>query len=226
MRILVIGATGDVGSGVVTACLRRGWDTVAVARTESALQDLAREHSNSRLSTIVGSLDDEQSTKELAYSANAGTLTGVVVAAAGPWTATPVADCGWDTIAQAFERQLRPHVNAARTFIPGLPDGAVYLAIGGGMADAIFPGMAPMSMTQAAQRNLIRGWHREHRDGPVAIKELIIAAMVNGRRTRAHAAQDWLTDKEIGEYAADVLTAPEQYPGAILTLSTRDVRGT
>ncbi|WP_109526603.1 MULTISPECIES: SDR family oxidoreductase [Nocardia] len=222
MRILVIGAAGDVGRGVVAACLERGWETVAAGRTESTLADVVSRHDNSALSAITGSLDTERSARELADAVDLATVSGVVVTVSAPWKSTPVAECGWDTISTAFETLLRPHVNAAGVLIPRLPDGAIYLAVGGGMADGVFPGMAPVSMVQAAQRNLIRAWHRESRSGAVNIRELMIAAMVNGHSTRDTAGPDWLTDLEIGARVAEILADPESDPGPVLTFSTRD----
>lgn len=93
------------------------------------------------------------------------------------------------------------------------------------MADAIFPNMGPVSMAQAAQRNLIRAWDREYRNVPVSIRELLIASFVNGKRTRSQARPGWLTDKEIGEYAADILAAPADNAGPILTITAKDQSG-
>jgi NAD(P)-dependent dehydrogenase (short-subunit alcohol dehydrogenase family) len=226
MRVLVIGATGDVGRGVVASCLKRGWTTVAAARTESTLTDLAVQHNDPLLSTVPGSLHSEASAAELADAADLATVSAVVVTVSGPWQPTPVAECGWNTVTEVFDKLLRPHVNAARVLLPRLSPGATYLAIGGGMADAVFPGMAPVSMVQAAQRNLVRAWAKETRDSGVKIRELLIAAMVNGRSTRAQAEPDWLTDVEIGERVAELLTVPDSNPVPVLTFSAKDRAGT
>ncbi|PPJ26581.1 oxidoreductase [Nocardia nova] len=225
MRVLVIGATGDVGRGVVASCLKRGWTTVAAGRTESTLADLALQHNDPLLSVVTGSLDSEAAAAELADAADLATVGAVVVTVSGPWRPTPVAECGWDTVSEVFDKLLRPHVNAARVLVPRLSPGATYLAIGGGMADAVFPGMAPVSMAQAAQRNLVRAWSKENRDSGVNIRELLIAAMVNGRSTRTAAGPDWLTDIEIGERVTELLAAPDSNPGPVLTFSVKDRAG-
>lgn len=225
MRVLVIGATGDVGRGVVASCLKRGWATVAAGRTESTLAELALQHNDPLLSTVTGSLDSESSAAQLADAADIATVSAVVVTVSGPWQPTPVAECGWDTITEVFCTLLRPHVNAARVLLPRLSPGATYLAIGGGMADAVFPGMAPVSMVQAAQRNLVRAWSKENRGPGVNIRELLIAAMVNGRSTRAVAGPDWLTDIEIGARVTELLAAPDTNPGPVLTFSVTDRGG-
>ena len=225
MRVLVIGATGDVGQGVVASCLKRGWTTVAAGRTESTLADLSQRHNDPLLSTVTGSLDSEAAAADLADAADLATVSAVVVTVSGPWTPTPVAECGWDTVAEVFAALLRPHVNAAKALVPRLAPGSTYLAIGGGMADAVFPGMAPVSMVQAAQRNLVRAWATENRGSGVNIRELLIAAMVNGHSTRAVATPDWLTDTEIGERVTRLLAAPESDPGPVLTFSVEDRAG-
>lgn len=222
MKVLVIGATGDVGRGVLTACLARGWETVAVGRTAEKLTDLAAEYEDERLSTVVGDLASEKTTAALADAVDLESLHAVVVTVSGPWSPTPVRDCDWDAVSETFDRLLRPHVNAARVLLPQLPSGATYLTVGGGMADAIFPGMAPVAMSQAAQRNFVRAWHKEHRDAPVAVRQLTIAAMVNGLSTRGVAGPDWLTDTEIGSRISAILADPQAFPGPVLNFSVAD----
>jgi NAD(P)-dependent dehydrogenase (short-subunit alcohol dehydrogenase family) len=222
MRVLVIGAAGDVGRGVVAACLKRGWDTVAAGRTDSTLAEVTAQHNDPRLCAVTGSLDSEQAATELADAVDLAEVSAVVVTVSAAWTPQPVADCDWDTIATTFERLLRPHINAAKVLVPRLSPGAIYLAVGGGMADAVFPGMAPVSMVQAAQRNLIRAWYKESRHTGVHIRELMISAMVDGHSTRDKAGPDWLTDTEIGERAAQILADPESNRGPVLSFSVHN----
>lgn len=222
MRVLVIGAAGDVGRGVVAACLKRDWVTVAAGRTASSLEALVADRNDARLTAITGSLDSEQAASDLAEAVDLAEIGAVVVTVSAGWAPQPVADCGWDTMVSTFERLLRPHVNAAKVLFPRLAPGATYLAVGGGMADAVFPGMAPVSMVQAAQRNLIRAWHKENRGTGVHIRELMISAMVNGHSSREQASPDWLTDIEIGERAAQILADPESNRGPVLSFSAQD----
>ncbi|WP_181063063.1 SDR family NAD(P)-dependent oxidoreductase [Nocardia nova] len=222
MKVLVIGASGDVGRGAVAACLARGWETIAVGRTAAKLTELAAEHDDERLSTAIGDLADETTTTALADSVGLESIDAVVVTVSGPWSPTPVRDCDWDTVSETFDRLLRPHVNAARILLPRLRSGATYLTVGGGMADAIFPGMAPVAMSQAAQRNFVRAWHRESRGVAVAVRQLTIAAMVNGHSTRKVAAPDWLTDAEIGDRICAILADPAAFPGPVLNFSVAD----
>jgi hypothetical protein len=90
------------------------------------------------------------------------------------------------------------------------------------MADAAIPGLTAVSMGQAAQRMLLRGWHREMRRKPVAIRELMIVSHVNGESTRDIADDTWLTDAEIGIRVAEILDRIEDFPDAVLSISSED----
>jgi NAD(P)-dependent dehydrogenase (short-subunit alcohol dehydrogenase family) len=225
-RALVIGAAGDVGRGVTGALAAAGWKVVGAGRSAEGLRDASDEihqlDSDAQLSTVVGDLVTETSTRDLADSVGADQLDAVVTTIGAPWPAKPLAQCTFDDIAVYFDRYLRLHFNAAKVFLPLMKSNAVYLAVGGGMADAVFPQLAPLSMTQAAQRSLIRGFAKESRGSGVHIRELMIASNVNGRSTRDVAKPDWLTDQEIGLRAVEIVSNIDEFPGTIVTISPRD----
>lgn len=153
-QALVIGAAGDVGRGVTGTFAAAGWQVFGAGRSAENLRDVSnevrRQTPDARLSTLVGDLATETSTRDLADTAGVDQLDAVVTAIGAPWPAKPLAQCTFDGIADYFDRYLRLHFNAAKVLLPLLKPNAVYLAIGGGMADVVFPNMAPMSMAQAA----------------------------------------------------------------------------
>jgi hypothetical protein len=108
--------------------------------------------------------------------------------------------------------------------LPDLGPGGKLVGIGGGMADAVFPNLAPVAMCQAALRNLYRGLARERTVGP-CIRELMIASMVNGKSKREIAEESWLTDREIGIHVCALLDDPERFDAPISVLRSRDQVG-
>lgn len=225
-QVLVIGAAGDVGRGVAGALAATGWQVLGAGRSAEKLRDLSDEvrrlTPDAQLTTLVGDLATETSTRGLADDARADQLDAVVTTIGAPWPARPLAQCTFDDIAEYFDRYLRLHFNAAKVFLPLLKSNAVYLAIGGGMADAVFPHLAPLSMTQAAQRSLVRGFAKESRGSGVHIRELIIASNVNGKSTREVAKPDWLTDQAIGRDALKIVSDIEAFPSTIITISPQE----
>ncbi|ASR03141.1 SDR family NAD(P)-dependent oxidoreductase [Gordonia rubripertincta] len=216
-RALLIGATGTVGRAVAEVLCSRNWDVVLSARTGQRLDDLSASLPSGQVTTQPCSVESTTETDALADRCTAASLDAVVVTTAASWNPRPIAELDFDIITDVFERDLRLHVNAARTFIPRLSPGAVYLATGGGMADFTFPGMGPMSMTQAAQRALLRSWHKEGKTSGVHIRELLIAAMVRGHGPN-DAREGSLTATEVAEHLVQVVENPLDNPGAVVTI--------
>lgn len=217
-RIVVVGATGDVGQGMVAGLLERGWRVVAVGRTAERLAKVAGEHSGAALQTVVGDLSSEAGALAIWEAASAGgAIDAAVVTVNARNQAQPMLDWTGDGLLGVFETNLVTHFNAAKAFLPRLPDDGVFLGIGGGTADFVIPKMGQLSMSQAAQRMMYRAIARE-RKGGAAIRELMIVSMVNGESKRDQATPDWITDVEIGRHAGAIIADPAAFPGPILVL--------
>lgn len=213
--VLLVGATGTVGRAVAEVFLGRGWQVVGVARDADRLEALKSELPGP-IQVVTGSLATPQSAADLADATDVGDVDAAVLTTAIRSEPRPIAELDDESLRQVFAGDLFLHVNAAREFIPRMHPGAVYLATGGGMADHTFPGMGPVSMTQAAQRALVRSWHKETTTG-VEIRELMIAAMVRGHGIEdAHRGS--LTAMEVAERLADVVESPQHYPGPVITI--------
>jgi NAD(P)-dependent dehydrogenase (short-subunit alcohol dehydrogenase family) len=119
---------------------------------------------------------------------------------------------------------LLTHFAATRTFLPRLPETGMLIGIGGGTADFIFPGMVPMSMSQAALRMLYRGLDKE-RKGGAQLRELMIVSMVAGDSNRESARPEWVTDLDVGRHVCAMLDAPECFPKPIQMLRSREQVG-
>lgn len=221
-RLVVIGATGDVGAGIIDEALARRWAVIAVARNADRLAVLARQQRDPLLSTVAGSVASEQDAVTLARAISLGPDDSVVVSVNVAWDPKPIAETSAADLSRMFEANLIPHL-AAAAFLPLLSGDSAYVGIGGGMADWVPPHRALVSMAQAAQRNLYRALASEGpADGP-AVREVLIASMVNGRSNRATARPEWVTDRDVGAVVCQVVQDPDSYPGPVIKIPHADL---
>ena len=225
-RLLVVGATGDVGQGVVSAALETGRKVVAAGRRAERLARLSASHPGETFAAVVGDVATEAGAQTLWDQAAAvyGGVDAVVVAVNAPNRLSPLADWTAEDLSAVIASNLLTHFIAAKTFLPRLPAQGVLLGVGGGTADFVIPKLAYLSMTLAAQRMMYRGFARE-RKGGAEIRELMVISMVNGESKRDRAEPDWLTDVEVGRHVCAILDAPGAFPGPILQLKSRDQVG-
>jgi NAD(P)-dependent dehydrogenase (short-subunit alcohol dehydrogenase family) len=224
--LMVVGAAGDVGRGVVAAALRSGRRVVACGRRAEPLAALKLDHQTDRLACIAGSIDGEDEARALWNRARQpfGAVGDVVISVNAGGPLRPLLDWDSASLNQALSANLTTHLVAARTFIAHLPADGVFLGIGGGTADVIFPNMAHFSIIQAGLRMLYRALGKECREGP-RVRELMIVSMVNGASSRDRARPEWLTDEEIGRHVCAILDAPECFADTILKLQSREQVG-
>lgn len=221
--LLVVGAAGDVGQGVVRAAAGQGWNVVASGRDAGKLDRLFGALAGDRLKTCAGDVRSEEGALALwqAASGLAGRIDAVVVSVNAPNQLAPLSESTTAEVADVLAANLLTHFNVAKVMLPLLPADGVLIGIGGGTADFIIPKMAPVSMAQAALRMMYRGFARERGEG-AQIRELMIISMVNGASKRDKAQPEWVTDEEVGRHVCAILDAPDQFPGPILQLKTRE----
>lgn len=223
-KAMLIGASGDVGRGILLALAQSGWSAIAVGRSVEKAED-ACEHVRSQfndgvLRSAAGDLATEEGALQLSNDVDIAELDAVIVSISGPWSPVPLTESTYRTVGGFIDEYLNAHFNAAKVLVPRMTPGSVYMAIGGGMADAVLPGLAALSMAQAAQRNLVKGFAKELRHHGVHIRELMVAAMVNGHSTREVARPDWLTDTEIGTHAVEIISQVEDFPSTVIKMSS------
>jgi NAD(P)-dependent dehydrogenase (short-subunit alcohol dehydrogenase family) len=226
--VVVIGATGDVGCGVVEVLLRRGHHVAAAARNSARLAKLLDELRHpDKLHAVSGSLDSDERAAALLDGVRKifSSIDAVVVSVNTPRRPAPLLTRTSDSLTALIRGDLVVHYTAARAFIPVLNPGGVLIGIGGGSADFILREGVPQSIGQAGLRMLYRGLAHELAEAPVEVRQLIIASVVNGRSTRDGADPQWVTDVEIGEQVAAVLEEPGAFPGPILRIARRDEGG-
>ncbi|GGL12646.1 SDR family NAD(P)-dependent oxidoreductase [Nocardia jinanensis] len=228
MNVVVVGATGDVGYGVVARCLARGWPVTAVGRRPEALAALADEKwaGSAPLRVHTGSIADDAAAAALRDEIDIGRFDAVVLAVSTQWPGRPLAETDYADLSTFFGAYLRAHLAAAKAFLPAMSADSRFIGIGGGMADFVVPGLVPVSMMQAAQRMLYRGLHQENKGSGIEIREVMVVSKVNGRSNRAGADPRWLTDSEIGEHVCAVIAAPAEFAGPVLRLESPRTRRT
>ena len=224
--LLVVGAAGDVGQGIVEAALQSGRAVVASGRNAESLQRMADRLNSGSLACVAGDLGSEAGATSLWNDAEKawGAIADVVVSVNAPSRLSPLLDWSADDLSAILSGNILTHFIAAKTFLPRMPDSGLLIGIGGGTADFIFPQMAHVSMTQAAMRMLYRGLAKERTLG-AQLRELMIVSMVAGQSSSASAKPDWVTDAEVGQHICAILDEPEKFPKPILHLRSREQVG-
>lgn len=245
-RLLVLGAAGEVGEGIVQSLLRHGGTVLAVSRSADRLALLRR-----RLTAVLPPVDDERGAADASSGWDgdwttrfvplvgdvgeategrgatsleeavraAGPLDGVV-ASLGGWRQGPAlvatAPADWD---ETLAQSLTAHFHAARRFLPAVRQrpGGSYTLVNGGGAQHPVPGAGAICISAAAQLMLKDVLAVEHRADPVRINTLLLATPVR-TRSRPTGAPDWLTAADAGAWAAYLATPDAPHRGETLVL--------
>jgi NAD(P)-dependent dehydrogenase (short-subunit alcohol dehydrogenase family) len=222
-RILVIGAAGDVGQGIVATANARGWQVVAAGRTKAKLDALAARYPG--IIPLVGDVGSPEAAAALIQQANAelGGLDSVVVSVNAPASFRPLFENDEESLVELFRSNVVSHFHAARAALDILPKDGVLLGMGGGMADWVPPNGTHQSMVQAGLRNFYRGLAKEFRDRN--IRQMQIVSMVNGTSNREIAQEGWLTDLECGTHVCAIVENPGAFKGPVVVLQSREEVG-
>src|SRR3981081_4368900 len=128
--VVVVGATGDAGAGIVRPALGRGWDVVAVARGAARLEALSAQCGNgAALSTMTGSVADDDSARELAAGLGDG-HDAVVVSVSADFAPAPVLGVAPAELSRLFDANVVAHLAAARHLLPLARPGRPVRAVG------------------------------------------------------------------------------------------------
>lgn len=209
--VIVIGASGGIGSGVVASLLPEGYPVVAVGRHRDTLLNLAdRLGRPAALTLLTASVESDSGAKDLVQQLVAlrRRFAGAVVAIG------PEADCGrlLDRDGIFLEDHLHAHVvaqfNAARALIPLFAQhspNALYLGIASAATEHPWCGYGHFSVTNAALRMLAKVVHGESRDLPVRVQQLALAGLVRTWRNGDCACSEWMDVDSVGRGVIDLL---------------------
>ncbi len=138
MKILVIGATGTIGSAVATALSARGHTVVAASRKSGEVRvDVDDPASVRTLFERVGELD-------------------AVVSCAGNVAFKPLAALTDDDFAMSLRSKLMGQVNVTRRALATLRDGGSVTLTSGVLAQSPVPGSAAVSLVNAGVEGFTR----------------------------------------------------------------------
>ena len=114
--VVVLGATGGVGRGVVEAALATGRPVIAVARDKAGLQCLRGKHADADLSIVAGSVSSDAEGARLAKALRklGRPIGGVIAAVSGGMTRGRLLDHPAAFLRQTLDEDLLPHLAAAR----------------------------------------------------------------------------------------------------------------
>jgi len=218
---VVIGATGTVGQGIVRSLRDGGWSIVAVGRNLERLSALTNAHPD--IVAVAGSVTTEPEARDLAARVRevAPRINAVITAINIPKSSTPLLDCSAEQLTEVLRGNLIVHHCAARAFISLLQPGGRYVGVGGGMADFTFPGMGPLSICQAAQRNMFRFLAMETQDLDLSVVELILFSNIVAPEEETAASERDIRADEVGTHLRAVLEQPDLFAGPILALKSR-----
>lgn len=197
--VLVLGATGSVGTLVTGHLLLRGAQVVASSRTTTRIDGLRTNLARNRIDTtrlrvVQGDLASLESAQQLLAAVQAAIpaagphgqlprkthtrpLHGVVAALGGWPPPQEVLSASLEQWEQVIRSNLTTHFVAARTFVPHLlgQGSGVYVPISGPAGEIVRKGTGIVSTAVAAQRMLDQALQVETHASDVTIEELIFS---------------------------------------------------
>ncbi|MDR0184500.1 SDR family NAD(P)-dependent oxidoreductase [Lysobacter arvi] len=210
--VVVLGATGGVGRGVVKAALASGRPVIAVARDKAGLQCLRGSFPEADLTIVPGSVSNDGDGERLARALRklGRPIDGVVAAVCGSASRGRLLDHPAAFLRQTLDDDLLPHLAAARHLLPMLAQGGrtgTYVLIGGPGADRPWAGYGHRSIATAALRMLARVLHEEARTIGVRVQLLAIDSPVCTDLNRANACEQWPSALAVGQRALALIDA-------------------
>jgi NAD(P)-dependent dehydrogenase (short-subunit alcohol dehydrogenase family) len=204
--IVVLGAAGAIGAGVLRAGAAAGDRLVAVGGDERKLARLRREYPEAKLVAHTAPIATERDALRLAEALRREDrpIAGVVDAMWGGAGRGRLMDRPADALRQALAANLLPHLAAARHLIPLLAEhrrGGGYVLIGGPGSDAPWSNYGYRSVTAAALRMLARVLHDEAQPFGVRVQMLVVESPVRGASPSACHCPQWPTGDDVGRQA-------------------------
>jgi NAD(P)-dependent dehydrogenase (short-subunit alcohol dehydrogenase family) len=203
--LLILGATGSIGRGVVEAAVDAGRPVIAVARDKAGLRQLQARHPGADITLLPGSLASDEQGARLAEAVRRldQPLGGVVVAICGGGGRGRVLDQPAAALRSTLDGDVLPHVVAARHLLPLLADSrrGGYVLIGGPGGEQPWAGYGCRSIGAAALRMLARVLHDEARSHAVRVQLLLVDTPVRTDANCSHACARWPEALAVGQRA-------------------------
>lgn len=212
--VIVLGATGVVGRGIVQAAVAQGRPVVAVARDAGGLARLRASHPPADITVLAGSIADDAASAALAIDLRRlrRPFAGVVAAVAGPPVRGRLLDQPASALCEGICKDVVPHLAAARALLPLLADAGrdgSYVLVGGPGSELPWSGYGHRSVAAATLRMLARVLHDEALPMGVRVQLLSVEAPVAQGR---HACAQWPTAEAIGRRALALIDRSDAAP--------------
>lgn len=213
--IVVLGATGRVGRGIVEAAVRATRPVVAIARQKAELRLLRAEFPSADITLLRGSVDSDGSSGRLAAALRrlARPLSGIVVAICSECERGRVLERSSAALRRALDQNLLAHLNAARHLLPLLADSAQrcsYVLVGGPGGERPWSGYAHRSIVAASLRMLACTLHEEARAMAIRVQLLSVESPLRHADNVEHACDCWPTPQAIGHRALQLIDPHER----------------
>lgn len=208
--VVVLGAAGVAGQGIVRAAIAAGEPVVAIGAESARLAVLRPVHRVADLVVLEAPITDDADARRLATGLrNLGRpVSGVVDAMSTGTGRGRLLDHPVELIRQRIDEELTPHLAAARHLIPLLAEtrrGGTYLFIGGPCGASPWSGYGYRSIGAAALRMLARVLNHEASSLDVRVQMLEVDAPVRGDPGDRHACPEWPTADALGRHALDLI---------------------
>ncbi|MCC8442652.1 SDR family oxidoreductase [Xanthomonas cannabis] len=223
----VIGGAGSVGAGIVAALLDAGMPVLVIGRDAAKLAALRAEHGDSLLlDTLRGSVAGDASALALATElAQRPRPLGAVIASLGsPPKAGRLLDRPVAALRRRLERDVLPHLAAARHLLPLLAEadgGGRYLLLGSPCALRAWSAHGDRSVAAAATRMLAQVLHEEAKPLGVRVHLLSVEQPVCTPGRAKEACPEWIRAVDVGRAAVSLIAGPGQPGQPIVTVSRR-----
>lgn len=225
--LLVVGATGTVGRGVVEAALAAGHAVIAVARDRPRLTALREAYPEADLTLLPMAVATDEDAAFLVHALrkHKRPLAGVVVALREDRSRGKLGEQPTATLMDALGRDLQPQLALARALLPLLAEGQGYVVVGGPGDESPWAGYGHRSVVAAALRMLARVLHEEARPRGVRVQLLSVPSPVKAAVDTPCACPEWPTARSVGEQAVALLAALPPMPASPVVRFERVQRG-
>jgi NADP-dependent 3-hydroxy acid dehydrogenase YdfG len=224
--VVVVGATGAVGEGVVEALIQAGASVVATSRSREKLETLkAQIGTTSVLRTVVGGFGSEQEATDLVCAIGncVAQIDGAIASIGSWWQGPPLTGTALADFEKVMFERLTAHFLAAKSLVPLIlkRPGGFYFLIGGASAEFPIAGSGPVSISGAAQVMLTKVLRTEAKDQPIRIQELMIWTTIATRMHGGKADPAWITPGDIARHIAALIDDPASGKDAVVHLRKR-----